>query len=557
MSKVIKVTPKIVLALCLTIFSSLFGVAIPIALKSAIDGRSMFGLNSEIALLALFIVQTICITSGSYLMAKASEVQIRLIRETLYQHLIYARKQFFDHEKSGELAAHVVNDTNNIRSFLTDNLVSFVAGVVTIVGSLISLVVLDVKLSLVLIASLPIVLIVIIPLSNLSQKYASETQDQLAGTTGMLTETFRNVASVKANTAEKTLVKLVTNKFRKLYKLSLKSDLLEAISSPLVLLLLFGAVAVIFTYGGKRVTAGTLTVGTLMSFLIYLFQLLNPLGGLSEFFVSYARVKGATSKISELLAVEVEMQDGLQQIPTGDLAFNQVNFSYGDKKVLNAVSLNFPAKQKIAIVGPSGGGKSTIISLIERFYPAVDGEITIAGKGVNEFDLKAWRENFAVVSQENNIIAGSVRDNLLFGLTDEFSDAELIRAIEQAGLLTDFNSFADGLDTEVGENGVLLSGGQKQRLQIARAYLRQAPYIIFDEATANLDADAEYIVTQSLNKLLENRTAIIVAHRLSTIADADRIYFLENNQITGCGSHSELMATHTSYKRFVQEQMIE
>lgn len=269
-------------------------------------------------------------------------------------------------------------------------------------------------------------------------------------------------------------------------------------------------------------------------------------------------MNGATAKLQTFLATPVENDSGATTIPSGELALNTVSFAYtADTPVLSNVSLKVGSQQKVAIVGPSGGGKSTVIDLIERFYEPTAGSVTIAGQDAGQFDLVAWRDNIGLVSQNSAVVAGTVRDNLLFGTTKEYSPDQIDTALAAAGLAQDIAGLPQGLDTPVGEDGNLLSGGQKQHLQIARVYLKQPAFVIFDEATANLDADAESRVTESLKTVLENSAALVVAHRLSTIVDADVIYFLEDHQITGVGTHKELMQTHPTYQRFVEEQMIE
>lgn len=527
-------------------------------MRRGIDSKGGFSITVGAALIGLFLGQALLVTLGSYLMARSGERQVEALRGRVTNHLLHVPMDFFDHEQSAELAAHIINDTDSIRIFFTNSLPAFVASIVTIVGSIAALFALDWRLSLTLLIALPLVIFIVIPLANATGGVAKKLQTTIGETTGSLGESFRQAELIKANTAEKETGHVAAGKFRELYRIALRSDLLDAITSPLVLMFLFGAVALVFTYGGRRVAAGTLTVGTLMSFLIYMFQLLNPLGGLSEFFAAKGRMNGATAKLQTFLATPVENDSGATTIPSGELALNTVSFAYtADTPVLSNVSLKVGPQQKIAIVGPSGGGKSTVIDLIERFYEPTAGSVTIAGQDAGQFDLVAWRDNIGLVSQNSAVVAGTVRDNLLFGTTKEYSSDQIDTALAAAGLTQDIAGLPQGLDTPVGEDGNLLSGGQKQRLQIARVYLKQPAFVIFDEATANLDADAESRVTESLKTVLENSAALVVAHRLSTIVDADVIYFLEDHQITGVGTHKELMQTHPTYQRFVEEQMIE
>mgnify|MGYP004468017927 CR=1 FL=1 len=558
MQKLVRYDACITGAAIITAFSSILGVFIPLAMRRGIDSKGGFSITVGAALIGLFLGQALLVTLGSYLMARSGERQVEALRGRVTNHLLHVPMDFFDHEQSAELAAHIINDTDSIRIFFTNSLPAFVASIVTIVGSIAALFALDWRLSLTLLIALPLVIFIVIPLANATGGVAKKLQTTIGETTGSLGESFRQAELIKANTAEKETGHVAAGKFRELYRIALRSDLLDAITSPLVLMFLFGAVALVFTYGGQRVAAGTLTVGTLMSFLIYMFQLLNPLGGLSEFFAAKGRMNGATAKLQTFLATPVENDSGATTIPSGELALNTVSFAYtADTPVLSNVSLKAGPQQKIAIVGPSGGGKSTVIDLIERFYEPTAGSVTIAGQDAGQFDLVAWRDNIGLVSQNSAVVAGTVRDNLLFGTTKEYSSDQIGTALAAAGLTQDIAGLPQGLDTPVGEDGNLLSGGQKQRLQIARVYLKQPAFVIFDEATANLDADAESRVTEILKTVLENSAALVVAHRLSTIVDADVIYFLEDHQITGVGTHKELMQTHPTYQRFVEEQMIE
>ncbi|WP_203662770.1 ABC transporter transmembrane domain-containing protein [Lacticaseibacillus sp. 53-4] len=277
MNKVLRIDLLVITAAAVTVFSSLVGVSIPLLLRRLIDGpKPQLFFNASI-LLAAFLFQTGFVVLGDYLMAKSGERQVETLRERLTNTLIHANMSFLDHQQSGDLTSHVINDANSIRTFFSGTLAQFIAGVVTIIGSLIALVLLDVRLSLVLVACLPVVLLVVVPVSNLAEKYAERLQKQTGRTNAFLTATFRQSELIKASTAEEEASSSASGLFQGLYNSALKADWLQAVSSPLVLLALFGAVAVIFAYGGQRVAAGSLSIGTLMSFLIYVFQLLNPI----------------------------------------------------------------------------------------------------------------------------------------------------------------------------------------------------------------------------------------------------------------------------------------
>lgn len=556
--KFISLDTTILLGGILLVLSSGLSLLIPLALKGLIDHKgNTFNTGSLLQVVVLFIGQALLVSLGNYLFALSGEKQVANLRKKVSQHLIYAPKSFFDTRKSGELASRIVNDTATIREFVVSSLPFFLASIITLIGTAVVLFYLDWKLSLVLLLALPLMAIFIIPLSSIGQKYAKILQDETSQLTGELTEQFQEIELIKTQGAEGQTSQLLGRQIEIMRKVSIKSDLVAAFNSPFALLFIFGTVAIIFTYGGQRVAAGTLTVGTLVSFLIYLFQLLNPVGGLSDFFTAKAKVAGATAELVQLLDITPEQLDEGLLPGSGDLVFENVSFSYQpEKAVLEGIDLVFPQQKKIALVGPSGSGKSTIFHLIERFYPVSSGRILFGETDISGFSLASWRQKLALVSQNAAVFSGSIRDNLCYGLDREVSDTELYTALDKAALLKDIEQMPDGLETAVGERGKLLSGGQKQRLQIARAYLRQADFILFDEATANLDADAEYAVTQSLNAISEDKTVIIIAHRLSTVVDADIIYVIDQHRVTGVGNHAELLETHETYARFVSEQML-
>lgn len=553
----VKWTKSLMIGLTLLVVSSLVGLYLPLVLRRVIDGGLGFGLRDILLTVCLFLVQAILVSTGHYLMAKSGEDLVADTRNQVIAHLFYSPLAVFHHQKSGDLSSRIVNDSTSLRRFTVDSLPRLVASLVTLLGTVIVLFVLDWQLSLTFLISFPLLFLVIMPLSNRSEKAAGQLQEDISRLTGDLTEHFREMELIKANVAEARVAGKMKQTIEQIKRQSLKVDLVEAWSSPLVLLILFGSIALIFTYGGQRVAMGSLTIGTLISFLIYLFQLLNPAGAVAGAFSEFAKMKGATKALETLLETPQEdLETGEKAVLLGDLTFTDVSFAYEDKLVLDQINLTIKQGQKVAFVGPSGAGKSTLTHLVTRFYPVTAGQISLDGLPIDSFNLRDWRQQIGLVSQHNALLSGSIRDNLLFGLERIPSDAELEQALAGASLLDEIRALDQGLDSPVGEAGKLLSGGQKQRLQIARAYLKNPSYIIFDEATANLDADTEYAITQSMKGLLVDKTAIIIAHRLSTVVDADVIYFLENQTITGVGNHQELLKKHPTYARFVAEQMI-
>ncbi|WP_285010429.1 ABC transporter ATP-binding protein [Lactobacillus iners] len=560
MIRLIKWSPTFILGLLLSAIGSLVGIMIPLEMRKFIDSGKL-GLRLDFSLLAvivfLLVSQAIFQIVSEILVYVNGENRIAELRFNINNHILRLPIEFFINENGTEIAGHLINDTSTVKDFITIECISFFSGIVTIVGSIFAIFALDWKLSIVLLVILPIMVVMVVPLGNIGGKYAQIIQNITNELLSIASENYKNIKSIKVNVAEKPVSTLFKNKVYSLYCKSIKSDIIQAIVSPLGLIFLFASIGIIFSYGGYRVSEGSLSIGTLISFLVYIFQLLNPIGQFSDFFTEYKKAQGSMSKLNSIAKIPIEYNTNkVNNFDIGDIRLRNVSFSYGKNPVLTNINMNIEQFKKIAIVGPSGSGKSTLINLIVRLYNPISGCIEINNCDISRFDLYKWRSLFSIVNQERDIISGTIRDNLSFGIARKLSDEELIKALEQADLKSYILSLPDKLDTFIGEEGIKLSGGQKQRLQIARIYLKNTPYIVLDEATSNLDPDAEEVVMRAVDRIKGKKTILIIAHRLSTIRDADVIFFLENHKITGCGSHKYLLNNHESYKRFVYEQMI-
>lgn len=560
--RLIKCTPKFILGLMLSALGSITGIFIPLEIKVFVDsGKENTPLNFPLLLpiIYLFITQAILQISSEIVIYVNGEKRITGIRSKINNYILHLPMSFFNNESSSEIASHLINDTNTVKDFMTIEYLSFFSGIVTIVGSVFAIFSLDWKLSLMLLIIFPIMTLIIVPLGNIGGKYARNIQTMISNLISIAGENYQHIKLIKSNVAEKFVSKVFNNKINKLYRQSIKSDIVQSIVSPLGLIFLFGAIGIVFSYGGYRVSEGTLTVGTLMSFLIYIFQLLNPIGQFADFFTEYKKAQGAMSKLNDISRIKKERtvsQSEKYIKKNTSIYMKNISFSYGTHIILKKVNITIPRLKKTAIVGPSGAGKSTIINLIDRLYNPTEGKILLGDLDISTIDLYKWRSLFAIVSQENQIITGTIRDNLVFGLNYTPTEHQLFLALQKSDLREYVLSLPQKLDTFVGEKGIKLSGGQKQRLQIARIYLKNVPYIILDEATSNLDPDTEKIVMNAIDTFEGKKTIIVIAHRLATIQDADRIYFLDKHQITGRGTHTELLKYHSGYRRFVKEQMI-
>lgn len=560
--KLINCTPRFILGLFLSALGSVAGIFIPLEIKVFVDsGKENANLDFSLLLpiIYLFIIQAILQISSEFVIYTNGENQIAKIRSKINKHILKLPMSFFSDESSSEIAGHVINDTNTVKDFMTIEYLSFFSGVITIIGSVFAIFSLDWKLSLMLLIIFPVMTLIIVPLGNIGGKYAQNIQTMVSNLISIASENYQHVKLIKSNVAEAFVAKIFDVKVKKLYKQSVKSDIIQSIVSPLGLIFLFGAIGIVFSYGGYRVSKGTLTVGTLMSFLIYIFQLLNPIGQFADFFTEYKKAQGAMSKLNDISNVKKEcsiVDNNNLVLNMSTIYMKNVSFSYGSHIILNKINLIIPKLKKLAIVGPSGAGKTTLINLIDRLYNPTNGKILLGDLDISSINLYRWRSLFSIVSQSNEIISGTIRDNLLFGLKYLPTDQQLLLALEKACLKDYVVSLPNELDTFMGEDGVKLSGGQKQRLQIARVYLKNTPYVILDEATSNLDPDTEKIVMDAINEFKKKKTVIIIAHRLATIQDADIIYFLDHHKITGRGTHKELVKQHPGYRRFVKEQMI-
>lgn len=313
----------------------------------------------------------------------------------------------------------------------------------------------------------------------------------------------------------------------------------------------------IIGYGGVRVSSGELTAGDMVAFILYLIQIIMPMTQLTMFFTQLQKAMGATERISALLEYEEEHIDEGLTVEKVDqpIYVKNVDFSYGEEPILSNINFTIEPGKVTAIVGPSGGGKTTTFSLLERYYQPTNGSITLGDIPIETFSLHSWRSQIGYVAQESALLSGTIRENICYGIDREVQDDELEKVAKMAYADQFINELPDKFDTEVGERGIKLSGGQRQRISIARALLRNPQILMLDEATSSLDSKSEIYVQKALDNLMQGRTTLVIAHRLSTVVDADQILFMEKGHITGCGTHETLFETHAMYREFAMQQL--
>ena len=512
--------------------------------------------------ISLILLDMITSTLSTYLISSSGDIQVKNIRLTLQKKTLLLPQSYFDKELSGNLTSRLINDIGILRSFVTETIPSTITGIITILGTIIITFILDWKLTILMILVFPLDGLISIPLGKINEKIANQSQESLGNLTGNTSESLQNIKTIKLSNAEEYVYNKIQRAINSLFTLSLKTDKIIALTGPLQSMVSLLLILIVVLYGTLRVKNGALSTGTLAAFMIYFFQIIGPINEVAMFYTDAKQVKGATQKIQEIMSSPIEENISLPKREVSNntfkLVLKNVDFSYNTKKILEDINLSVCSKQKIALVGATGAGKSTIVNIITRLYPINSGKILLNNLSATDFGLKQWRSFFSVVSQENTILSGTIRDNLILGLATIPNDNQLWQALEIAELASTVNKLPQKLDSFVGEQGIALSGGQRQRLQIARAYLRNFKFLILDEATSSLDSDTEKKISDSLDKIIyeKNCGLITIAHRLSTIKNSDMIYFIKDGHIIKSGNHSELMRTVPDYARYVKEQEI-
>ncbi|MCC3649488.1 MULTISPECIES: ABC transporter ATP-binding protein [Cytobacillus] len=556
--------PKTALIIGLTasILTTLTGLVVPLLTKNLVDGFSVESLSVPliIGIGTAFILQAIISGISIYLLSYVGQKVVARLRDRMWMKLIRLPVRYFDQQSSGQTVSRVVNDTSIVRELITSHFPQFITGIISIIGAIIILLVMDWKMTLLMLTSVPITLAIMIPLGRKMAKISRGLQDETAIFTGNITQTLGEIRLMKSSTAEQNEEEKGLDGIDKLLGYGLREARIFAMIGPTMYLIMMVVIVIIIAYGGMRVASGSMSTGSLVAFLLYLFQIIMPITSFAMFFTQLQKAKGATERIIEILEESLEDgQDGIEMdISSKPITIQNVSFSYSaEESVLENISLEAQPGQMIALAGPSGSGKTTLFGLLERFYEPDAGGIKIGHTPIQQISLKSWRSQIGYVSQESAMMAGTIRENLCYGLEnpENIPDEKLWEVAKMAYADQFIANFPKGLDTEVGERGVKLSGGQRQRIAIARAFLRDPKILMMDEATASLDSQSEGIVQQALTRLMEGRTTFVIAHRLSTIVDADQIVFIEKGRVTGIGTHYELTQSHELYREFAEQQL--
>ncbi|MGO4903846.1 ABC transporter ATP-binding protein [Flavobacterium sp. W20_MBD1_R3] len=499
-------------------------------------------------LLVILFLQSIFSFFRLYLFVNFTENTLANLRAALYSNLVKLPMSFFSQKRVGELNSRISSDITQIQDTLTSTIAEFLRQFILIIGGVLLLANESIKLTLLMLSVVPLVAVAAVIFGRFIRKYSKSVQDKVAESQVIVEETMQGISIVKAFANEWYEIARYNGKIKEVVTIAIKGGKYRGYFASFIIFCLFGAIVAVVWFGVRLSISGEMSVGQLISFVLYSTFVGASFGGIAELYAQIQKAIGATERVFELLDETPEKINSVQDVDKsqkikGNVTFKNVAFSYHSRKeikVLKDVSFTANFGQKIAIVGPSGTGKSTIASLLLRFYNIDEGEILVDGKNIYDFDLENLRGNMSIVPQDVILFGGTIRENIAYGKPNA-TEEEIITASKQANAYNFIESFPEKFETIVGERGIKLSGGQRQRIAIARALLKNPSILILDEATSSLDSESEKLVQEALEILMQGRTSIIIAHRLSTIRSADQILVLDKGIIVEQGTHQELI----------------
>lgn len=515
-----------------------------------------------LTLLGILLVQSFFSFMRVYTFSVTSERTLADLRQHVFHKIVWLPLTFFDNRRVGELMSRITSDVGTLQDTFTTTMAELLRQTLTLIIGTAIIFVLAPQLTVFMLLTFPVLVILALIFGKSIRKLSRKTQDKLAEANVIVEESLQSIQVVKAFTNEAFELLRFKKSLNEVVQVAVRTAKYRGFFVSFVILALFGGIVAVGWYGAWLVQSDLLSVGKLFSFIIYTSFIGGSIAGLGDLYTQLQRSIGASERLLEILDQkdEEELPASVDAKLSGDIVFEHVNFAYPtrpDFPVLKDLNFHIGAGEKIALVGQSGSGKSTIINLLLRFYPVQEGSIKADGLSIQLFGLTDYRKNIGIVPQEVILFGGTIRENIAYGNPDA-SFEEIRLAAKKANALDFIESFPEQFDTRVGERGVKLSGGQRQRIAIARAILKNPAVLILDEATSSLDSQSEYLVQQALEKLMEGRTTIIIAHRLSTIKKVDRIFVINQGQLAEMGSHAELTQVNNGlYSNLLKMQLHE
>jgi ATP-binding cassette, subfamily B, bacterial len=541
-------------------------LAVPLAVRRMIDfgfSAERIGLIDQYFAVMIAVAAVLAAASASryYLVTIIGERVVADLRAAVFAHLTELSAGFFDTARTGELTSRLTADTTQIKSAVGSSVSVALRNIVLFVGSSVMMVVTSPRLSFFVIVAIPVIVLPLVAFGRLVRRRSRTAQDTLADASAYAAELIGAIRTLQAFTSERVAQSRFAAAVERAFDAARQSTRARALLTAIIIFLVFSSVVVILWVGAQDVLAGRTTPGTLGQFILYAVFAASGLGQLSEVWGELSQASGAAERLTELLAVEPEIEAPTQPVPLpaparGEVSFEGVRFAYPtrpDAFVLDGVSFHVRPGEKVAIVGPSGAGKSTVFHLLLRFYDPAAGTIAFDGVRAADADPAELRRRIALVPQDVAIFGATMAENIGFGQPGA-TRAEIEHAANLAAAAEFINRLPQRYDTPIGERGVTLSGGQRQRIAIARAILRDAPLLLLDEATSSLDAESEQLVQAALERLMQGRTTLVIAHRLATVLSCDRILVLDHGRIVEQGTHAQLTAAGGLYARLAKLQ---
>jgi len=539
------------IGLIFLLLSSLASMVFPYFTGQLVDAAKsdLVGDINKIALILLgvFFLNAIFSFFRIYLFAIVTQKTLAALRQDTYNHLVKLKMVFYSERRIGELTSRISSDISLLQETLTTTIAEFLRQILVIIIGIGLLTYISVKLTLLMLALVPVVIVIAIIFGKKIKGLSKEAQGKIADSNVIVEETLQGIATVKAFVNEAFESLRYKKKTDEVIAISLKAAIWRGAFASFIIFCLFGSIVAVIWYGVILVQEDALSVGDLFTFILYSVFVGASLGGIADLYSQLQKAIGATENLMEILDEEQESSKDVEkeniEVEQGRVEFVNVSFNYpnrSDVSVLNGLSFSVENGQQVALVGPSGAGKTTITALLLKFYTATSGVIRVDGKNIEDYKLEKLRSSMAIVPQDVVLFGGTIYENILYG--DPNATKEHVRAAaKKANALEFIEEFPEQFETLVGERGVQLSGGQRQRIAIARAILKNPKILILDEATSALDSKSEFLVQEALDELMKGRTSIVIAHRLSTIKKADQIVVLSNGSVAESGTHDELI----------------